>query len=58
MGKEFLGAHVRVYVELADGHEVRLLVGQDRAGARDSLRAGTNTELVWYPNAAFVLPTR
>ena len=52
VGEEFLGAHVRLYLELADGHELRVLVGH----GRDIPRSDTEMSCVWAPEAAFVLP--
>ncbi len=54
IGEEFLGAAVRLYVELADGREARLLTTQD--GDASQHRAGDTIELAWEPSAAFVLP--
>ena len=54
IGEEFLGAAVRLYVELADGREARLLTTQD--GDASQHRAGDAIELAWEPSAAFVLP--
>ncbi len=54
IGEEFLGAAVRLYVELADGREARLLTTQD--GDASAHRAGDTIELAWEPSAAFVLP--
>ena len=54
IGEEFLGAAVRLYVELADGREARLLTTQD--GDASQHRAGDAIELAWEPSSAFVLP--
>jgi spermidine/putrescine transport system ATP-binding protein len=52
VGEEFLGAHVRLYLELADGHELRVLVGH----GRNFTRSETELHCVWSSEAAFVLP--
>ncbi len=54
IGEEFLGAAVRLYVELGGGQEVRLLLGKDAATGQ--LRPGSPVDLAWKPQAAFVLP--
>jgi spermidine/putrescine transport system ATP-binding protein len=54
IGEEFLGATVRLYVELADGREARLLTTQD--GDASTHRPGDPIELAWEPASAFVLP--
>jgi spermidine/putrescine transport system ATP-binding protein len=54
IGEEFLGATVRLYVELADGREARLLTSQDSDAV--ALRPGTVVDLAWEPSAAYVLP--
>ncbi len=54
IGEEFLGAAVRLYVELGGGQEVRLLLGKDDATGQ--LRPGSPVDLAWKPQAAFVLP--
>jgi spermidine/putrescine transport system ATP-binding protein len=54
IGEEFLGAAVRLYVELAGGREARLLTTQD--GDAGAHRPGDTIELAWEPSAAFVLP--
>jgi spermidine/putrescine transport system ATP-binding protein len=56
VGEEFLGAHVRLYVELADGHELRLLQAQGHTGGAQGLRPGDEVALTWEPGAAFILP--
>ena len=53
IGEEFLGAAVRLYVELGGGQEVRLLLGKDHATGQ--LRPGAPIDLDWNPQAAFVL---
>lgn len=57
VGEEFLGAHVRLYVELADGHELRLLQAQSHKGGTEALRPGDEVALTWDPGAAFILPS-
>jgi hypothetical protein len=54
IGEEFLGAAVRLYVELADGREARLLATQD--GDATLHRPGDAIELAWDAGSAFVLP--
>ena len=56
IGEEFLGAAVRLYVDLGSGQEVRLLLGKDRAGDPDALRPGAPIDLAWQPDAAYILP--
>ena len=55
IGEEFLGAHSRVYVELADGQDLRVLVGQGR-GPSTGTRPGSEIRLAWSPDAAYILP--
>ncbi len=54
IGEEFLGAAVRLYVDLGGGQEVRLLLGKEQG--TEKLRSGSPVELAWKPQAAFVLP--
>jgi spermidine/putrescine transport system ATP-binding protein len=54
IGEEFLGAAVRLYVDLGGGAEVRLLLGKEHD--LQALRSGSSVELGWQPKAAFVLP--
>jgi spermidine/putrescine transport system ATP-binding protein len=56
IGEEFLGAAIRLYVELAGGHEVKLLLGKDQGNASESLRPGSEVSLAWKPDAAFIVP--
>ncbi len=54
IGEEFLGAAVRLYVDLGGGQEVRLLLGKEQGV--EKLQPGVPVELAWKPQAAFVLP--
>ena len=58
IGEEFLGAAVRIYVELAGGQELRLLSSQDHDAAAAGLRSGSEIEVAWQPEAAFILPKK
>jgi spermidine/putrescine transport system ATP-binding protein len=54
IGEEFLGAAVRLYVDLGGGQEVRLLLSKDQGS--DKQRPGSAVDLAWKADAAFVLP--
>lgn len=52
---EVIGSVTTVFVELADGHELKAqLAGRERDAI--SLDIGDSVRMIWEPNAAFLLP--